>query len=102
MGVVALVKQMVSIEGADETLQVPCYVLNSNRPLWNGELWNCGLVLGTNCLEKFGFLITHPSGQMVKPAVKEAHALQDAPATEPVASTMVNTPDGQRKCTRQF
>jgi len=75
LGVVALVKQMVSIEGADETLQVPCYVLNSNRPLWNGELWNCGLVLGTNCLEKFGFLITHPSGQMVKPAVKEARAL---------------------------
>ena len=59
LGVVALVKLKVSVEGTDRTLQVPCYVLNSNRPLWNGELWNCGLVLGTNCLEKFGFLITH-------------------------------------------
>ena len=46
LGVVALVKLNVPVEGTDRTLQVPCYVLNSNRPLWNSELWNCGLVLG--------------------------------------------------------
>ena len=60
LGVVALVTLKVSIEGTDITLQVPCYVLNSNKPLWNGELWNCGLVLGTNCLEKFGFFYNSP------------------------------------------
>ena len=41
LGVVALVTLKVSVEGADKTLQVPCYVLNSNKPLWNGELWSC-------------------------------------------------------------
>ena len=93
LGVVALVKLKVSVEGTDRTLQVPCYVLNSNRPLWNGELWNCGLVLGTNCLEKFGFLITHPSGQMVRPAVKEVATSQDTNNTETVTpNSVVCTP----------
>ena len=68
----ALVTLKVSVEGTDKTLQVPCYMLNSNKPLWNGELWNYGIVLGTNCLEKFGFMITHPSDQTVRPVVKES------------------------------
>jgi len=37
LGVVALVKLYMSVEDTDKTLQVPCYVLNSNRPLWNGS-----------------------------------------------------------------
>ena len=38
LGVVALVKLGVSVEGTDKTLQVPCYVLSSDKPLWKGEL----------------------------------------------------------------
>ena len=64
----ALVRLKVLIEGTDKTLQIPYYVLNFNKSLWNGELWNCGLVLGTYCSE---LLITHSSDQMVRPAVKE-------------------------------
>jgi len=92
LGVVALVKLEVSVEGTDKTLQVPCYVLNSNKPLWKGELWNCGLVLGTNCLEKFGFSITHPNGQMVRPAVKEVTASQNTNTTVTAPNTLVYTP----------
>ena len=58
LGVMALVKLRMSVEGTDKTLQVPCYVLSSGKPLWKGEFWNCGLLLVTNCLEKLGFSIT--------------------------------------------
>ena len=35
--------------------------------LWKGELTDCGLVLGTNSLEKLGFKITQQDGTMVDP-----------------------------------
>ena len=38
LGAVALVRPEVSIEGTDKTLPVPCYILNSDKPLWKGEL----------------------------------------------------------------
>ena len=75
----------------DKTLQVPCYVLNSDRPLWKGELWNCGPVLGTNCLEKLGFSITHPNGQMVRLTEKEVTAL-NTNATKTASNTAVCKP----------
>ena len=43
-------------------------MLKSCNPLWNSELYDCGLVLGTNALEPLGFQITHPSGERVSPA----------------------------------
>ena len=86
LGVVALVKLKVTVEGTDKTLQVPCYVLSSDKPLWKGELWNCGLVLGTNCLEKLGFSITHPNGRMVRPTEKEITTL-NTNTTETASNT---------------
>jgi len=38
----------ITIEGHAKTFQVPCYVLGSDKPLWNGELRDCAIVLGTN------------------------------------------------------
>ena len=93
LGAVALVRLEVAVEGTDKTLQVPCYVLNSDKPLWKGELWNCGLVLGTNCLEKLGFSITHPNGQMVIPAGTEGTTSKDTNTTGTVPSTAVCTPE---------
>ena len=92
LGVVALVKLEVSVDGTDKTLQVPCYVLNSDKLLWKGELWNCGLVLGTNCLEKLGFSITHPNGQLVRPAAVEVTAAQDSNTTVTAPNTVASTP----------
>ena len=93
LGAVALVRLQVSVEGTDKTLQVPCYVLNSDKPLWKGELWNCGLVLGNNCLEKLGFSITHPNGQMVIPAGTEGTTSKDTNTTGTTPSTAVCTPE---------
>ena len=65
LGVMAAVVLKVTIEGTNTTFNVSCYVLKSCKPLWNGELYDCGLVLGTNALAP---QITHPSGKRVGPA----------------------------------
>ena len=61
--VMAAVVLKIIIEGSNTIFSVPCYVLKSCKPLWNGELYDCGLVLMTNALEPLGFQITHPSGE---------------------------------------
>ena len=61
----AIVVLKITIEGTSKAFSVPCYVLQSCKPLWNGELYDCALVLGTNALEALGFWIMHPSGELV-------------------------------------
>lgn len=48
LGVVAAVMLRITVEGNSKTFLVSCYVLGSDKPLWNGELKYCALVLGTN------------------------------------------------------
>lgn len=60
LGVMALVVLKINIDGASTQFYVPCYVLQSCKPLWKGKLYDCDLVLSTNALETMGFRITHP------------------------------------------
>ena len=32
------------------------------KPIWQGEVWNCGMIMGTNSLVGFDFRITHSNG----------------------------------------
>ena len=50
-------------------LEVLCFVLDSSKPLWKGELTDCGLVLGTNNLRDLSFEITQPNRTAVDPQV---------------------------------
>ena len=73
MGVVML---KLTIEGNSTTFNVRCYVLQSSRPLWSGDLYDCALVLGTNALETFGFKITNPIGELVSPVGKRCQSAE--------------------------
>ena len=68
LGVMALVVLKITIDGASTPFYVPCYVIQSCKPLWKGELYDCALVLGTNGLETMGFRITHLNGNSVDSA----------------------------------
>ena len=61
-GIVSLKVQVVD---TDVLREVPCYVLDSTKPLWSGEVRDCGVVIGTNALSNLGFNITHPNGTTV-------------------------------------
>ena len=82
LGVTAVVVLKLVIEGNSTTFHVPCYVLQSSKPLWSGDLHDCALVLGTNALETLGFRITNPNGELVSPAGKRCQSAE-VQAVEP-------------------
>ena len=64
IGATALVLLEVTVEDSGITQQVSCYVLDSSKPIWQGEVSNCSLVLGTNAL---GFMVSHCDGTVIEP-----------------------------------
>ena len=54
IGTTALMLLEVTVEDSRMTQQVPCYVLDSSKPIRLGEVSNCSLVLGTNALVSLG------------------------------------------------
>ena len=42
-------------------------MLASEKPIWSGELHNCGLILGTNALVDLGFQVMYSNGTVVHP-----------------------------------
>ena len=67
LGATAVVRLHVTSTDGERQHQVPCYVLESSKPIWSGELKNCAMVLGTNALEDLGFCIVTNKGSKVKP-----------------------------------
>ena len=62
----------ILMEATGKVNPIPCYVLDSNQPLWSGELEDCGVLMGTNALVKYGFTVTHSDGTKVEPKPKDA------------------------------
>ena len=48
-------------------MEVPCYVIDSTKPIWQGEVKNCGMIMGTNALVAFQFCISHSNGIVISP-----------------------------------
>ena len=54
------------IETTGKKLEVPyCYVIDSTKPIWQGEVKNCGMIMGTNALVAFQFCISHSNGIVI-------------------------------------
>ena len=41
----------VTIERTRVVQSVPCYILDSSKPIWQGELKDCGMIIGMNALD---------------------------------------------------
>ena len=50
LGAEGMVALQVTIENTKVSQTVPCYILDSTKPIWRGELKDCSLVIGTNAL----------------------------------------------------
>ena len=53
LGTTALVKFEVVVEVTGKCLEVPCYVIDSTKPVWQSNVKNCGMIMGTNALVAF-------------------------------------------------
>ena len=67
LGATALVKVDVIIKVTRKCLEVPCYVIDSAKPVWQGNVKNCGMIMGTNALVAFQFCISHFNGEKISP-----------------------------------
>ena len=67
LGARKIVTVSVMLDSTGMSLSVPCYVLDSVKPLWRGTVRNCGIVLGTNALTAFGMQVMHSNGEAVRP-----------------------------------
>ena len=67
LGATALVKLEVLVEVTGKCLEVPCYVIDSTKPVWQGNVKNCGMIMGTNALVAFQFCISHFNGVEISP-----------------------------------
>ena len=92
LGATALVKLEVVIKAIGIKLTVPCYVIDSTKPVWQGDVKNCGMIMGTNALSAFECHISHSNGIEILPASSECLAKQHY---KPDASKLSNQKDLQ-------
>ena len=89
LGARKIVVISVMIDAPGKSLCIPCYVLDSGKPLWQGTVRNCGLVLGTNAMTALDMKVLHSGGKVVHPdpsnceePVKEAHPSEGPTETD--------------------
>ena len=78
LGAIALVSLPIEVEETGASELIPCYVLDSSKPIWQGEVRNCSVILGTNALTSLGFTVTHIDGTVVSPVESKAEAEQES------------------------
>ena len=55
----------------EQTRQKSCFVLTSDKPVWQGTVKDCAMVLGTNAMVKFGMQTMHMDGTILKPSERD-------------------------------
>ena len=88
LGAKKIVFLSVMQEATGKSLCIPCYVVDSTRPLWQGAVKNCGLVLGTNATVGFGIQLVHENGTVVQPVSRNT-GIVDSP-TEKVTRLVLS------------
>ena len=49
-------------------------MIDSTKPIWQGEVKNCGMIMSTNALVAFQFCISHSNGIVISPVSLEESA----------------------------
>ena len=62
-----MVSLEVVVEVTGKSLKVPCYVIDSIKPVRRGDAQNCGIIMGSNALVAFQFHILHANGIEILP-----------------------------------
>ena len=78
------------MEATEVEKEVLCFILDSSKPLWKGELADCGIVLGTNGLRDLGFEITQTNGAANPYVMGEEE--KSVTTDPPVETSSIGTP----------
>ena len=88
LGARKIVFLSVTLDTTGKSLCIPCHVVDSTRPLWQGAVKNCGLVLGTKAIVGFGIQLVHENGTAVQCVSRNTRKV-DSP-TEKVTRVMLS------------
>jgi len=55
------------VEQTGQGVVIPCFVLKSAKPIWQGMVHDCAMVLGTNAMKKYGLQTVHADGTVISP-----------------------------------
>jgi len=67
LGVISLVHLQIMAEENGAGKEISCFVLASEKPIWDDEVHNCDLTLCINALVSLGFQVTHSNGTVICP-----------------------------------
>jgi len=67
LGAEAVVSLHITVEQTGQEVVIPCFVLKSSKPVWQGMVHDCAMVLGTNAMVKYGLRTVHSDGAVVPP-----------------------------------
>ena len=85
------------IEQSGQKLVIPCFVMTSVKPIWQGNVNDCAMVLGTNALVRFGLQLIHTDGSIVLPATADPRNLFGTAAVHVVLAHAIHLTPGQTK-----
>ena len=71
LGTCGILVLQMEVDETGQNLDIPCYVLDSTKPLWQGELKDCAVLLGTNALTDFRFKVIYSNGTQIYPTFKD-------------------------------
>jgi len=55
-----------TVEQTGQEFVIPCFVLKPSKPVWQGMVNDCAMVLGTNAMVEYGLRTVHSNGVVVK------------------------------------
>ena len=68
LGTISAVKLNMEVAATQANHEISCFLLDSSKPLWQGELRDCDVLLRANPLVEFGIEITHSDGTVIIPS----------------------------------
>ena len=67
LGATSVVILQTRLDCIGQVVMIPCFVVMSDKPIWQGALRDCAVVLGTNAMIKLGIQTVLSDGSVVTP-----------------------------------
>ena len=97
LGETLVVAVETEIEQTGQKLVIPCFVMTSVKPIWQGNVKECAMVLSTNALIDFGFQLLYTDGSIVSPTAADPKKLARTAAVHVVLAHAIHLAPGQTK-----
>jgi len=67
LGATAVVTLRTVMEQTGQELRILCFVLESVKPIWQGVVHDCAMILGTNAMVEYGIQTVQGDGTILQP-----------------------------------